>query len=135
MFEIRPLNKTDYDEILLDWWNDWGWTPPQKNFLPNNGAGGLMVLDGDVPICAGFLYTTNSDVAWVDWIISNKQYRKKPQRENAIGLLIETLTGTCKRLNFKYSYALIKHRGLIETYKKLGYIEADSYTQEMIKVL
>jgi hypothetical protein len=94
-----------------------------------------MVLDGDVPICAGFLYTTNSDVAWVDWIISNKQYRKKPQRENAIGLLIETLTGTCKRLNFKYSYALIKHRGLIETYKKLGYIEADSYTQEMIKVL
>lgn len=135
MFEIRPLNKTDYDEILLDWWNDWGWTPPKKNFLPNNGAGGLMVLDGDVPICAGFLYTTNSDVAWVDWIISNKQYRKKPQRENAIGLLIETLTGTCKRLNFKYSYALIKHRGLIETYKKLGYIEADSYTQEMIKVL
>ena len=38
-------------------------------------------------------------------------------------------------MNFKYSYALLKHRGLIDTYKQLGYVEADNYTQEMIKAL
>ena len=135
MFDLRPLVESDYDDILVKWWNDWGWTPPKRDFLPNNATAGLMVLDGDIPVCAGFIYQTNSSVAWVDWIISNKEYRKKPQRENAIGLLIETLTGTCKNLGSKYCYALIKHRGLIETYKQLGYIEADSYTQEMIKAL
>tara|TARA_R100001460_G_scaffold48775_4_gene86950 strand:- start:271 stop:678 length:408 start_codon:yes stop_codon:yes gene_type:complete len=135
MFNIRPLIETDYDKILLDWWKDWGWEAPQKDFLPADGTGGLMVLEDDVPICAGFMYATNSKVAWVDWIISNKNYRKKPERGQAIGLLIETLTGTCKSTGFKYCYALIKHKGLIETYKELGYIEADSYTQEMIKIL
>ena len=135
MFNIRPLIETDYDEILLDWWKEWGWEAPQKDFLPADGTGGLMVLEDDVPICAGFMYATNSKVAWVDWIISNKDYRKKPERGQAIGLLIQTLTDTCKASGFKYCYALIKHSGLIETYKELGYIEADSYTQEMIKIL
>jgi hypothetical protein len=53
----------------------------------------------------------------------------------AIGLLIETLTNIAKNTGHKFSYALIKHRGLIETYKKLGYIEGDKYTTEMIKAL
>jgi hypothetical protein len=94
-----------------------------------------MVLDGDVPVCAGFVYTTNSKVAWVDWIISNKQYRKKPQRSEAIQLLVETLTNICKNTGHKYTYALIKHSSLIGTYEKLGYIKGDGYTGEMIKVL
>ena len=135
MFNIRPLAEGDYENILLNWWESWGWEAPQKDFLPNNATGGLMVLDEDVPVSAGFMYATNSKVAWVDWIISNKDYRKKPQRQQAIGLLVETLTGTCKRGGFKYCYALIKHKGLIETYKHLGDIEADSYTQEMLKIL
>jgi hypothetical protein len=134
-FVIRPLNESDYESILVGWWDDWKWEPPQKDFLPDDGKGGIMILDGDVPVCAGFIYTTNSKVAWVDWIISNKNYRKKPQRINAIGLLVETLTNISKSTGHKYSYALIKHPGLIGTYEKLGYIKGDGYTGEMIKIL
>jgi hypothetical protein len=135
VFNIRPLNENDYEAILIGWWKDWGWEPPYQDFLPDNGKGGIMVLDGDVPVCAGFVYTTNSKVAWVDWIISNKQYRKKPQRSEAIQLLVETLTNICKNTGHKYTYALIKHSSLIGTYEKLGYIKGDGYTGEMIKVL
>jgi hypothetical protein len=135
VFNIRPLNENDYEAILTGWWKDWGWECPNQDFLPDNGKGGIMVLDGDVPICAGFMYTTNSKVAWVDWIISNKQYRKKPQRSEAIQLLVETLTNICKNTGHKYTYALIKHPSLIGTYEKLGYVKGDGYTGEMIKVL
>ena len=135
MFDIRQLQEGDYEKFLVNWWEDWGWEPPQKDFLPDQATGGMIVYDGETPVCAGFVYMTNSKVAWVDWIISNKEYRKKPHRSNAIGLLIETLTGVAKKMGFKYSYALLKHRGLMDTYKELGYIEADSYTQEMIKAL
>ncbi len=135
VFNIRPLNENDYESTLTGWWKDWGWASPTKDFLPDDGKGGIMVLDGDVPVCAGFIYTTNSKVAWVDWIISNKQYRKKPQRSEAIQLLVETLTNICKNTGHKYSYALIKHPGLIETYQELGYIKGDGYIGEMIKVL
>jgi len=136
IFDIRPLNSDDYDTILVDWWEAWGWTPPAKDFLPQEGTGGMMVSDPDgTPICAGFVYLTNSGVAWVDWIVSNKEYKKKPHRTNAIGLLIETLTNLCVNSGAKYSYALLKNKALMGTYTKLGYTEGDSYTKEMIKKL
>ena len=135
MLSIRPLTYEDYDDTLVGWWADWGWTAPARDFLPDNGEGGLMVLDGDVPVCAGYMYATNSRVAWVDWIISNKEYRKKPQRSEAISMLIATLTEISKNTGFKYCYALIKHQSLIETYKELGYTKGDEYVGEMIKII
>ncbi len=62
-FDIRKLNSTDYDEVLVGWWKDWGWEPPAKDFLPDDGEGGFLVLDEDIPVCAGFIYVTNSKVA------------------------------------------------------------------------
>lgn len=132
---IRQLNDTDYDNILVEWWNQWGWNPPQKDFLPDNGTGGYIIYDEDIPICAGFIYVTNSKVSWVDWIISNKEYREKAKRREAIKLLIQCLTNISKMSGSKYIYALIKNNSLIKTYVDLGFIKGDSYTSEMIKVL
>lgn len=134
-FNINQLKDTDYEDVLIGWWNDWGWKAPKKEFLPENGTGGIMICDGDTPICAGFLYITNSSVAWVDWIISSKTYRKKPQRQQAIELLIDTLTNIARNSGNKYTYALIKNKNLIDTYKNVGYVQGDSYTSEMIKTL
>eukprot|EP01050_Picozoa_sp_SAG11_P037920 SAG11_NODE_15206_length_585_cov_1.479424_2_plen_83_part_01 len=75
-FNTTPLQHEDYDNILKGWWKDWGWEAPSRDFLPQDGQGGIMVWDGDTPVCAGFLYNTNSKVAWVDWIISNKEYKE-----------------------------------------------------------
>jgi len=132
---IRQLNDNDYQDILVNWWTEWGWTAPEKDFLPDNGMGGYIVYDGEIPICAGFIYVTNSRVAWVDWIISNKQYREKGKRKEAISMLIESLTNISKMSGSKYAYALIKNNSLIQTYENLGYTKGDSYTSEMIKLL
>ena len=128
---IRKLNSSDYDDILVKWWKDWGWVAPPKDFLPEDGEGGLIVLDGDTPVCAGFIYMTNSKVSWVDWIISSKEY--KGNRKEALDMLIETLTNTCEANGSKFIYALLKHKGLANAYKRMGYTEGDVYTQEMIK--
>jgi RimJ/RimL family protein N-acetyltransferase len=132
---IRQLNENDYQETLVNWWKDWGWIAPEKDFLPDDGMGGYIVYDGEIPICAGFIYVTNSRVAWVDWIISNKNYREKEKRREAIKTLIESLTNISKMSGSKYAYALIKNKSLIQTYEKLGYTRGDSYTSEMIKIL
>lgn len=131
-FNIKPLSYKDYDNILVGWWKDWDWTPPQRDFLPQDGEGGVMIWDEDIPVCAGFLYNTNSKVAWIDWIISNKEYK---QRRKALPLLIQTLTEAAKNTNNKYGYALLKHAGLIEFYEEQGFVKGDSYSSEMIKVL
>jgi hypothetical protein len=132
---IRELNETDYDDILVDWWKQWEWTAPQRDFLPDSGKGGIIVYDDETPVCAGFMYLTNSKVSWVDWIISNKEYTKKPERQDAIKLLVSALTEICNKSGSKYIYALIKNNSLISTYEELGYTKGDSYTSEMIKVL
>lgn len=134
-FNIRPLNENDYDAILKGWWKAWDWDPVEKDFLPDDGKGGIMVLDDDEPVCAGFVYTTNSKVAWVDWIISSDTYRKKPQRREALKLLVNTLTNICKNTGHKYSYALLKSPSLTEIYEEEGYVSGDSKVNEMIKLL
>jgi hypothetical protein len=133
--KIRELNDSDYEDILVGWWKDWGWQPPQKDFLPDDGKGGIIVYDDDVPICAGYMYLTNSRVGWVDWIISNRNYTNKELRKDALELLVSRLTDICGVAGCKYVYALIKNQSLINTYVNLGYIKGDSYTSEMIKVL
>ena len=132
---IKSIKSTDYQDILVKWWEDWGWDAPPKDFLPEEGTGGLMVWDDDMPVCAGFVYVTNSQVAWLDWIISNKSYRKKPQRKNALLMLIESLSNVSKGSGASYAYALLKHNSLIELYKENGFIKGDVYSSEMIKGL
>jgi len=132
---IRKLNKTDYEEILVNWWKEWRWTAPSRDFLPENGEGGFIVYDGDTPVCAGYIYITNSKVGWCDWIISNFQYKDKLKRKKALDSLISTLTNALKINGCKYSYALIKSKSLINCYVNNGYIEGDNYNKEMIKIL
>ena len=130
---IKSLEESDYEQILVGWWKDWKWEAPVKDFLPDEGKGGLIVYDDKTPVCAGFIYMTNSKVAWVDWIISNKDY--KESRKEALSILISTLTTVAKNLDNKFAYALIKHNGLIGVYEQQGYSTGDSYNKEMIKAL
>ena len=130
-FDVRPLNDTDYDNLLKGWWEDWGWKAPPKDFLPESG---YMVMDGDTPVCAGFLYYTNASVVLLEFIISNKSYRKKPERTEAIQFLINFLTEMCRLSDKKYVFSMLKSIPLIDKYEKAGYVKGDKHAQEMIKV-
>ena len=132
---IKTLSYEDYDNILLGWWKDWNWTPPLRDFLPQEGEGGLMVWDNETPVCAGFVYTSNSRVAWIEWVISNKQYRTSDKRQEALKLLLKTLEEVVQNQGYKYIYALLKHPKLIHTYEDLGFVAGDVYNKEMIKIL
>ena len=132
---IIPLQQGDYENILCKWWKDWRWTHPSKDFLPDNGEGGWIVYDNDMPVCAGFMYLTNSKAVWCDWIISNFEYKDRQKRKEALELLVHTISLTAEDLGKKYIYALIKNKPLVNVYKKVGFIEGDAYTHELIKKL
>ena len=130
---VRPLIAEDYDKTLRQWWFDWRWTPPSRDFLPENGKGGFIVYDGETPVCAGFMYETNSKAVWCDWIISNIKYKDRNNRKEALSLLIKRISEEAERLDKKYIYALIKNKPLINAYKKQGFVEGSSYSHELIK--
>jgi RimJ/RimL family protein N-acetyltransferase len=88
-----------------------------------------------MPVCAGFMYETNSKAVWCDWIISNTKYKDRTKRKEALSLLIKTISEQARTLNKKYVYALIKNKPLINVYKKQGFKEGSSYTHELIKTI
>lgn len=134
MLDIRQLIESDYD-TLCKWWITWGFEPVPRDFLPRNATGGLLVSEDGIPIVAAFIYNTDSAICWIDWVVSNKEYRKKPQRKQAIEILINSLTNIAKEAGYTYAYALIKNDKLVNIYEGLGYTKGISYNQELIKKL
>jgi hypothetical protein len=132
--EVRFLNEGDYD-VLSSWWKDWRWTPPPRDFLPQDGTGGMMVSKDGIDVCAGFIYFTNSKTAIVEFIVSNFQYKNKDRKE-AIEFLISTLTEVAKETNgCKYIYTSLKNESLINSFSACGYHKGSTGCIEMIKIL
>ena len=129
---IRMLKDSDWN-TLVQWWDAWPeWTAPSKDFLPDNGKGGFMVEKNNQPIVAGFLYTTNSKAALLEWIVSNPKYRED-DREQAIELLIEGAESVCKEQGIKYIFSIGRNKHLMNTHKKLGYIIDNKPSYEITK--
>ena len=130
----RDLRGSDWD-TLVSWWDAWPeWTTPGKDFLPENGTGGLMVEKDGTPIIAGFIYKTNSSSVLLEWIISNPDYREK-DRKQAVELLITEAEKLTKELGYKYMFTIGRNKQLIETHKKLGWFVDDKPSHEITKKL
>ena len=132
---IRKLEHSDYDEILTKWWKDWRWSVPPRDFLPDDATGGLIIYDEEVPVCAGFVYMTNSRVGWVEFIVSNIEYKDKENRKLYLSTLVNSLGNILKNAGAKYTYVSLKNESLIKIYEELGYVKGSKGCLEMIKQL
>jgi len=132
--ELKSRLLTDNDwKTLCKWWEAWPkWVNPPKSFLPDNGKGGFMVEKNGKPICAGFIYLTNSDAVLLEWIVSDPEYRDK-DRKQALELLITTAEDACKALGKVHMFSIGRNRHLIETHKKLGWHVDKDPSYEIIK--
>lgn len=132
---IRKLEHSDYDDILSKWWKDWRWSAPPRDFLPEDATGGLIIYDEEVPVCAGFVYMTNSKVGWVEFIVSNMEYKDKENRRLYLSTLVNSLGNILKNVGAKYTYVSLKNESLIKIYEELGYVKGSQGCLEMIKQL
>ena len=129
----RRITEEDYSTIV-EWWKSWPeWEPLSQEMLPENGTGGIIIEKEGEPIVAGFLYGTNSKIAWMEWIISNPKYRIKKDREQAILLLIDSLEQWAYDGGFKLILSIGRSKSLIDKHKKLGYTVDEDRSKEIIK--
>jgi len=129
---IRRLQDDDW-ETLCSWWDAWPeWVNPPKDYLPDNGTGGLMVYKHNTPIVAGFIYYTNSKAALLEWIVSNPDYRED-DRKQSIELLIKAAEEVCKANGIKYMFSIGRSKPLIETHRKLEWTVDEKPSYEITK--
>jgi N-acetylglutamate synthase-like GNAT family acetyltransferase len=131
--EVRALQESDW-EMLVEWWKNWAeWGHnPSKEMLPLNGTGGLMIEEDGKPIMAGFLYLTNSKLAWIEWIVSDPEHRSNG-RAKALELLINSLEEVAKSTGVEVIFSVTKNNSLLNMHKKLGYQVDDKPSYEISK--
>lgn len=126
----RRLQHDDY-KTIVKWWESWpDWVPLARNLLPENGTGGIMIERDGNPIVAGFLYGTNSKIAWMEWIVGNPEERNKSE---AIELLISSLEEWAVEGGFEVILSIGRSKSLIDKHKKLGYTVDHDPSYEIIK--
>lgn len=130
MFKVRKLNDNDYDHLLY-WWKFWRFPPPPKECLPDNGTCGLMISKDGIDVGAGFIYFTNSAMAWIEFIVSNPEYKNK-DRQQAIEVLIVELTEICRSKGCKVVFTSIKNENLINRFAAAGWVKGGVGTTEMV---
>jgi len=135
MFNLkyRQLTENDYSDFLIKWWTDNRFTPPPIDFLPNNGKDGIVVYDADTNtnIAAGFVYITNSEVAWVEYIVANFEVKDKELRKQSIEFLIKQLALSSGK---KYLFSSLKNPNLIKHYLNSGFVVGSQNTTELLYV-
>jgi hypothetical protein len=118
---IRTVLESDWD-MLVDWWANWAdWgVNPSKDMLPGNGTGGLIIEKNNKPIMAGFLYLTNSKVAWMEFIVSDPAY-KENDRAEALQLLILSLEDIAREMGKEIILSIGRNKSLLKMHESLGY--------------
>ncbi len=131
--EYRQLTENDYQDFLFKWWSDNRFAPPPIDFLPNNGTDGIVVINSDTKekICAGFIYITNSQVAWLEFVVANFDVKNKELRKQSIEFLISNLVKTSGK---KYIFSSIKNPHLIQHFTNSGFIIGSQNTTELVCV-
>ena len=103
---IRRITEEDIP-VIYSWWEQWPkWEAVSRDFLPDNGLGGLIVEKNGDLIVAGFIYLTNAKVALLEWVVSNPEYRED-DRDQAIDLLITGAENMVKSIGFKYMFSIV----------------------------
>ena len=91
-------------------------------FLPTNG---IIIKYKDEYVFAGFLYSTDSSMSIIDFIVSSKKKYEGDIRKQCLIKLIKTLEGLSISLGFKaiFTCASSKEANLVNNLLELGYGE------------
>ena len=115
---IRKIELSDY-EYIDRWWVEQGFVALNKNILPMNGLGGI-IIEKDKPIAAAYLYITNSKVGYIDNLITDPKYVSK-DRFDIILRLIQACEKMANEVGCLEIWAMTKDKGIIQRCKALGY--------------
>ena len=127
-YNARPIEVEDND-TLMEWWHSYdGIQIPDSSILPNNGLGGFVIEKEGKMIAAAYLYLTNSAVGYIDFLISNPNYKGR-DRYDIIAELILICSNAAVAKGCRLVWAMTTYDGIVKRCKDLGgEILEDKYT-------
>lgn len=130
-FTYRLATSEDYDNVFIEWWNEWGFPVPPKDCLPETG---VIVSDRNDDLYGGFLYLTDGHIGWLEWVVSNKSVsvdRKRGALEFLVDVVDEMAQNHGMKLMFTSTVLPAFRNGLL----KCGYTRGDEGIYQLVKCL
>ena len=134
---LRQIEEADVDIIRGLYTKIEGFNMPSRMDLPGNGLDGYVAVSEDgLIIGATYVYLgKNAPCCWVEWSITNRDYRGKDRKE----ILPNLLTHACaemKKAGYKVAFAFASEpQKLIEKYKQAGFEHDEHWVRELINWL
>ena len=122
--KVRKFDHMADYETLCMWWKQHEWLPVPVQCLPMTG----FIVDG---LAAGFLYKTDSNIAWLEWVVANKESDKE-ERSKAIDLVVDELILRAKELGYTRIFTSTNNPKLEARYHKHGFGSFDKNVTQMI---
>lgn len=115
---VREFETKDY-QTLCKWWKDWEKPIIPFESLPKNG---LIISD----VAALFLYKTDSNIALVENLITNKFYIGK-DRDFLVNLLCEEIFTKARSLGFQHIFSSSENQFVVKRLIKHKYKILDNF--------
>lgn len=127
--DVKRVVASDYEE-LCKWWNFWKFPPMPIDCLPTTG---VMVYDGLKNLAACFIYSSDSKVCWLEFIVANPDGSKE-ERKEAIETLLVSAKTMALSMGFKIIFTSCKNPFLIPKLEK-HFDKTDSDVSHFIRRL
>lgn len=98
----------DIYNIACKWWGFWKFPAPPIEFLPDNM---LCAYNKETPICIAFLYRTDSQISWLEFVVANNE-ASKADRANGIELVLSSAKILASALGFGSIFTTSKNQSL-----------------------
>jgi hypothetical protein len=130
---VRKFSADRDYQLVASWWNAQPkWTMP----IPISALSrfGLVTeLDGQ-PICAAWLYSTDSSIAWLEFLVSDPN-TDKTIRSEAVNVLIENLAQEAKDQGFTFLFTSSGFVQYTERLENLSFKKTDEQVTHLFRRL
>jgi hypothetical protein len=127
--KVRHLSTDEDFKEICTWWEKYpNWEPVHPEVLPPIGF--IATLDGE-RLAACWVYTTDSCIAWLEYIVGNP-FIEKELRSRALNACIAEASRDALDCGAKTVFTSSNNSRLIERLKELGFIEGDKDVTQLI---
>jgi len=124
--KIELVNEQNYNK-LVEWWKGYSWPVIPFVMLPKIG---FIVND----VVAGFIYSTDSKVCMIEWIVGNPSCSKEV-RKQSLKELLSVLCNTAKEMGYTCCFTYTKNSGLISSLEQAGFQKTDEQMVHFMRSL